>query len=171
MPAGLVGRGAELDSLRVHLRRAAGGSGTAVVVEGEAGIGKTRLLREFVRHAGETGATVWCGAADELARSRPFGALAEAFATAGSAMAELLGTAARGGTGPAAFEVIDRVLDHIERVATAGPVVVALDDLHWADPPTLLALHGLTKRISRLPIAVVVTLRPVASEATLDRVL
>ncbi len=73
-PLGLVGRERELAELVGHLRAAAAGRGTAVLVEGVAGIGKTRLLDELSRLAAEQGAIVLRGAAPEYPRT-PAGAL------------------------------------------------------------------------------------------------
>ncbi|MGH9182062.1 MAG: ATP-binding protein, partial [Acidimicrobiales bacterium] len=80
----LIGRDAELAVLRETLDHASRGTGGIVLVEGEAGIGKTRLLAEALALAVERGFTVLSGAADEVASDRPFGALVEALALDGA---------------------------------------------------------------------------------------
>jgi predicted ATPase len=96
---GLHGRVAELRALGDALDRLASGRLTVVVVEGEAGVGKTRLLGEALDVASERGFQVVSGRARELERSRPFGVLADALACTGTspdprrrAIAELLAT-------------------------------------------------------------------------------
>ena len=74
-----VGRSAELDALRVVLDGAAKGPARIGLVEGEPGIGKSRLLAESLRFARERGFRVLVGACDELERDRPLRALSEAF--------------------------------------------------------------------------------------------
>lgn len=78
MPTTLIARASEVERARAMLRRAVGGAGAALVIEGEPGLGKTRLLAEIVGMAEESGAEVRCGAAEEFARGRPFGVLADA---------------------------------------------------------------------------------------------
>jgi predicted ATPase len=68
-----------LAALRVLLGDAGHGLGQAAVLQGEAGIGKTRLLAEIATHATQKGFQVLAGTIDELSRDRPLGALIEAF--------------------------------------------------------------------------------------------
>ena len=74
----LVGRRAELDALRSVVDDAAKGQARAGLLEGEAGIGKTRLLAEALGLARERGFQVFSGACDELEQDRPLRALGEA---------------------------------------------------------------------------------------------
>jgi predicted ATPase len=76
---GLAGRSAEVDQLRSAVRRVAGGTGGALVVVGEAGIGKTRVVAAGLADADELGVRVFEGAADELEQRRPFGVIADAW--------------------------------------------------------------------------------------------
>jgi predicted ATPase len=74
----LVGRTSELDSLDELLRRAAEGPCQVALIEGEAGIGKSRLVAEVLDRARGLGFQPYIGVAAELERDRPFGALVEA---------------------------------------------------------------------------------------------
>jgi predicted ATPase len=69
---GLVGRSAEVGRLRSAVRQVAGGTGRALVVVGEAGIGKTRVVAEGLVDADGLGVRVFEGSADELEQRRPF---------------------------------------------------------------------------------------------------
>jgi predicted ATPase len=74
----ICGREAEIQALGEALDRVAAGGPAIVLVEGEAGIGKTRLLAEVLEDAAGRGMQVAAGRAEELERTRPFGVLAAA---------------------------------------------------------------------------------------------
>jgi len=76
---GICGREAEIGALGESLGRVAAGGPAIVLVEGEAGIGKTRLLAQVLADAAGRGMQVAAGRAEELERTRPFGVLAAAF--------------------------------------------------------------------------------------------
>jgi hypothetical protein len=80
---GPFGRSTELDQIRSVVRRVAGGAGQAVLVTGEAGIGKTRVVAAGLGDAVGLGVRVFQGAAEELERRRPFGVIADCLAVAG----------------------------------------------------------------------------------------
>jgi DNA-binding CsgD family transcriptional regulator len=182
----LVGRSSELASLVKLLARAAEGLCQVALIEGEAGIGKTRLLAEVLDRARGRGFRVLVGAAAELERDRPFGALAEALdlhptasdperAEIGRLLAGDVG-AVPGSTALAEvprlrFRVLEDVLTLVERLLLSAPTVIALEDLHWADPSTLLALRRLCRHLAHLPLVLFGTLRPSPSSPELDRLL
>jgi predicted ATPase len=136
----LRGRETETGILREALDRVARGGQAIVLVEGEAGIGKTRLLEEALADAAGRGMQVAAGRADELELARPFGLLAGAFGCVpGSAdprraaIAGLLSApGGRTGGGPVTvtsdpglqFRVVDAFGDLAEALALSGPVVV-----------------------------------------------
>ncbi len=74
----LVGRTREMETLTRLLEQARAGRGSAALIEGEPGIGKTRVLTEMLRSAGPLGCDVLLGTAEELERDRPFGPIAAA---------------------------------------------------------------------------------------------
>src|SRR5437870_3889501 len=74
----LVGRRTELERLQGYLDRVASGTASVLVIEGEAGIGKSRLVAEVPHLAESRGFALLHGAADELSRTRPFGVVADA---------------------------------------------------------------------------------------------
>ena len=75
---GLVGREAELSLAAAALREVGEGRASALVIEGEAGIGKTRLVQSIVDAARAHGVAVFCGQAHPFERARPFGVVAAA---------------------------------------------------------------------------------------------
>ena len=180
----ICGREAEIAALGEALGRVAAGGPAIVLVEGEAGIGKTRLLAEALADARGRGMQVAAGRAEELERTRPFGLLAAAFGCARSspdprraAIAGLLAAQGTGDLGPITvtsdpglrFRVVDAFTDLVEELALAGPVMLGLDDLQWADPSSLLTLGALARRLTDLPVGVIGCLRPSPRGAELDR--
>ena len=87
-------RGAELDVLKTALRRATGGTGSVVLISGEAGIGKTSLVRAFVLDRPDR-ARVLLGACDDLVTPRTLGPLRDAVRGAGGPLATALATGDR----------------------------------------------------------------------------
>jgi len=179
-----LGREAETRALGEALDRVASGTPAIVLIEGEAGIGKTRLLQDALQDARGRGMQVVAGRAEELERTRPFGLLAAAFGCASSspdprraAIAALLATHGRGDQGPITvtsdpglrFRAVDAFADLGEELAVSGPLVIGVDDLQWADPSSLLTLAALSRRLAYLPAALIGCLRPSPHGPELDR--
>jgi DNA-binding CsgD family transcriptional regulator/tetratricopeptide (TPR) repeat protein len=182
----LVGRTSELASLEALLRRAAEGPCQVGLIEGEAGIGKSRLLGEILERSQGLGLQPYVGAAAELERDRPFGALVEALdlrPTASDPERAEIGHLLVGDRDPVGstlslaeapalrFRIMEAVLTLIERLCLSAPMVLAVEDLHWADPSTLLCLHQLSRRLAHLPLALLATLKPSPWSPELDRLL
>lgn len=136
----LQGRAEALGSVAQAIEGALrGGEGGLVILEGEAGIGKSRLIGEAATLARASGMAVAVGAADPLALSRPFGALIDALALTPSAdepdrarLGELLfGDVAGSGPGQpdVQYLVQEGLIALLERQVTAQPLLLALDDL------------------------------------------
>ncbi|WP_181383719.1 helix-turn-helix transcriptional regulator [Streptomyces sp. NWU339] len=172
-----VGRAGELDALNTALARATEGAGDpqALLIGGEAGVGKTRLVEEFAAEARRRGAVVALGGCVEIgADGLPFAPFSTALRQLRRELPDQLAAAAAGqeeelarllpeiGTvAPEArrdeqgmarlFELTARLL---ERVAAEHTVVLALEDLHWADASTrhLLSYLFRTLRTGRLVV-------------------
>ena len=178
------GREAETAVLGEALDRVASGRRAVVLIEGEAGIGKTRLLDAVLEDARGRGMQVAAGRAEELERTRPFGAVAGAFGCARSshdprraAIGELLAAGGDGERDPVTvtsdpglrFRVVDALADLMEELALPGPLVIGLDDLQWADPSSLLTLSALSRRAEYLPVGLIACFRPAPRSPELDR--
>jgi len=131
-----------LASLRGAAREAETGRGSVALVTGEAGIGKTSVVRAFT--AGVR-TRVLAGACDDLLTPRPLGALRDA--AAGTKLAEVL---AAGDT----EQVFDAALAELRT-----PTVLVVEDLHWADDVTLDVLGFLARRMATLPALLLLTFR------------
>ncbi len=183
-----VGREAEWKSLLAHWERALSGQGYLVLVSGEAGIGKSRLVEELSRHVRQRGGWVACGHCYEYERALPHGPLADilraVLSATGARVLErlLLWQAAelarlapelgeclpsppaggRRGGEPADQEQIrlfEALTLFLLDLARQNPLLLVLDDLHWAPASTLTWLHYLTRRISDAPILLIATCR------------
>ncbi|MFJ5031468.1 AAA family ATPase [Streptomyces sp. NPDC088560] len=166
-----VGRADELDTLNDALARARAGEPQALLLGGEAGVGKTRLVEEFAAAAGRHAVVAVGGCVEIGADGLPFAPFSTALRALRDALPEQFGAAACGqeeelarllpdlgeaGAGrhdeqgmARLFELTARLL---ERVAADQPVVFVLEDLHWADASTrhLLAYLLRTLRAGRL---------------------
>lgn len=179
VPLPFVGRSPELAALRQLLNRASQGAGEAAIVQGEAGIGKTRLLAEIAAAATEEGFQVLSGATDELSQDRPLAALIEAFGlhvdSTDPQRAEIARLIVADAVPFAAvdlsFRVITAAVSLLQRLATESPVVVAVEDLHWADPATLRAVRAIGAALPELPVILLVTLRPFPERPELTRLI
>ena len=162
MRARLLERDAELRRLRDALDRAGRGRGSVVLVAGEAGIGKTALVRAFA-DAARGQARVLAGVCDDLGTPRTLGPFRD-MARAGGG--PLVAAADAGAERDAVFEAVHREL-------AAGPTVMIVEDLHWADDATLDVVRWLAWRISELPSLLVVTYRDdeLGPDASMWRVL
>jgi DNA-binding CsgD family transcriptional regulator/tetratricopeptide (TPR) repeat protein len=179
----LRGRGPEAGILAEVLDRVATGQPALALIEGEAGIGKTRLLDSALEDARGRGMQVVRGRAEELEQTRPFGLVAAAFGCERSAadprraaIGELLASP-MGGGGPVTvtsdpglrFRAVDAFADLAEALALAEPLVIGVDDLQWADPSSLLTLGAVARRMAGLPAALLGCLRPLPHSTDLDR--
>ncbi|HZC99067.1 MAG TPA: AAA family ATPase [Actinomycetes bacterium] len=176
----LVGRDAEVAQLRAALGRAAAGQPATVVVAGEAGVGKTRLVAELLRHAGEVGAVALSGGCLDVAEGvLAYAPMVEALRSLvrimgpgelegvlGGARGELarlapeLGPQAGGEQAAplAPARLFELLLGVLHRLAERGPVLLVVEDLHWADRSTR-DLVGFLVRNLRAGVALVLTYR------------
>ncbi|WP_334484136.1 helix-turn-helix transcriptional regulator [Streptomyces sp. B21-097] len=174
-----VGRVDELDTLNEALSRAATGEQQALLIGGEAGVGKTRLVEEFASAAGRRGAVVALGGCVEIgADGLPFAPFSTALRALRRALPDELAACAAGQEqelarllpelGPSRtgrhdeegmarlFELTARLL---ERVAAEHTVVLVLEDLHWADASTRHLLSYLLRTLRTGRLVVLATYR------------
>lgn len=179
--AAFVGRQGELAVLRAKLAEAVAGQGSVVLLVGEAGIGKTRLGREFAEEAVQCGAVVLWGCCFEGDWQPSYGPWVEALAAySRSRTPEHLLQAMGAGAAPIArlvpevsaalpdvpvpsplspdqerFRLYDAVIRFLLAVSGEHPVLLVLDDLHWADADSLRLLRHLARFVSRARVLVI----------------
>jgi predicted ATPase len=183
----LVGRAAESARLAEARDRAAAGTPTVVVVGGEAGVGKSRLVGELAAGWRADGATVLAGGCVELGgEGLPFAPIVEALRSlargqddtglpravpepAGAQLARLLpelGLPPAGGPPPRSLDLgsaqgrlFELLLVLLERLAEQRPTVLVVEDLHWADRSTRDLLAFLARNLRHRRVLLVLTYR------------
>src|SRR3954470_13298535 len=166
----LLERERELAALEQLIGEARAGRGRIVLIEGPAGIGKTRLLAE-ARERASAGMTVLAARCSELEREFSFGAVRQLFepltreadqrgrllAGAAAAAEGVLG--APGGDAEGTFAVLHGLYWATLNLAEERPVLIAIDDIQWSDRPTLRFVAYLARRLEGAPVLVAATLR------------
>ncbi len=135
-----------LDSALADAGRA---SGSVVLVSGEAGIGKTRLVRSFSHNHRDDARILW-GACDDLSTPRTLGPFHDIAIQVDGVLKDAVVEGKRG-------DVFDAVLDVVAEGSRTTAVIV--EDVHWADGATLDVLKFLGRRIDRVPATVILTYR------------
>jgi DNA-binding CsgD family transcriptional regulator len=177
---GLLGRDRELSLVGAVMATLWHGSAATVLVEGEAGIGKTCLVRRIADDARSRGFAVFRGGAHPFERTRPFGAVASTFdlsqrspdprrAAVGRLLAGDLDTAdPRVGPAPdLRYRVVEEILDLVETSSARQPVLVVVEDLQWADGSSLLAIRSIAHDLAHAAVLLIVTTRPAPHSAEL----
>jgi DNA-binding winged helix-turn-helix (wHTH) protein len=193
-----VDRESEMEQLRAVLVAALGGERRVVLLQGPPGIGKTRLAAELALDAARSGFDVHVGRAHEGDGAPPFWPWIQILRSFGEVRSALdLRLAARvaapdlvrlvpelrpklGEPSPpielrseqGRFRMLDSVTGFLRSAARARPLLLVLDDLHWADEASLALLVFLARGVIDAPLAIVGTHRPVArTDAARDQAL
>jgi DNA-binding CsgD family transcriptional regulator len=177
----LFDREDDLAAIDAALAEAVGGAGGVLLIEGPAGIGKTVLLDQLRRRATALTMTVLTARGGELERGFGFGIVRQLLegALVGAAATErtrLLAGAARLAepvftevcaaeeTGDVAFATLHGLYWLVVNLTERGPLVLAVDDAHWADEPSLRFLLHLAHRLAGLPAVMALTVRTAAGK-------
>ncbi|MBS2533650.1 AAA family ATPase [Catenulispora sp. NF23] len=192
---GLVARDAELAVFQDFLDRLAHGRGGCALLEGEAGIGKSTLVAVLRDQARRAGFEVSHSTCDELRQRFPLAVLLDALGVdprspdplrVWAATGEYGGSpsppradddaeaTARGWSvslvgGDPVMAGVERLLELVDRLCANGPLVMAVDDLQWADEASLLVWHHLCRATLQLPLLLVGACRPVPRRTDLVR--
>jgi DNA-binding CsgD family transcriptional regulator/tetratricopeptide (TPR) repeat protein len=172
---GLFERDEEVERLARVLDAAAAGAGSLVVIAAPAGLGKTQLLRAAIDDSSSVGARALVARASELEADFAFGIVRQLFepvvSEADDALrAKLLSGAAAhaasvldlepaGDSDPDRHTTIHGLYWLLANLSAETPLLVAIDDMQWADESSLRWLAYTVRRLERLPIAVVLTVR------------
>ncbi|MGZ4325770.1 MAG: AAA family ATPase, partial [Solirubrobacteraceae bacterium] len=183
----LLERDGDLDRIDQRLRGVIAGGGSLLLLEGPAGIGKTRLVLAAVERGRELGLATLSARGSELERDFAYGVVRQLFeATVVEApppeRAELLAGAAGRAAGlfgvVAPQDEVDVLLDPsfailhglywlCANLGRRSPLLLCIDDVHWADQASLRFVQYIGRRLAELPIALVAAARPAESR---DRV-
>ena len=182
-----VGRDAELDQMQELLEDSLGGQGRLLLITGDPGIGKTRTAEQLATYAEVRGAHVHWGRCHEAEGAPPYWPWSEAIRSyvrdadpvglrwqLGSRAADVaqivpelgerlgeLGEPPGIESEQARFRVFDAVAGFLGGASKSRPLVLVLDDLHWADEPSLLLLRFIARRLADTGLLIVGTYRDV----------
>lgn len=184
-----VGRDDEAEQARQVLAQAMNGEGHLLILDGEMGVGKTRLAYQTLQQAVEEGATVISGSCQALERQLPYAALTDGI---GRYLAQLPRSSLRHlpmaslaqltqiipslqdrlpslqvpAPDPATSSpdenrqrLMDGIVGFLSALADLRPLVIFLDDLHWADSDTIAVLSRLARRVPQLPLLAILAYR------------
>jgi DNA-binding NarL/FixJ family response regulator len=167
-----VGRDSELGQVRRWLAAAATGRGGMLVLQGDAGLGKTRLVQEIAGAAQARGIVMRAAEASEFEQSRPFGVICDALGVSPrSADPALAGLARRIEGQPAwagpledvpveVHNLVEALTGVFESLCTTDEVLLVIDNLHWADSSSLAVLRRLVRLGRQYPALIAATTRP-----------
>jgi DNA-binding CsgD family transcriptional regulator len=168
----VVGREVELATAYEAVRAAAEGRSSSLLIEGEAGIGKTRMVGAIVEAARARGLSVLRGQAHLFERTRPFGVVASALSLErrspdprrAAVGALLAGDSATTGPG-LQYRVVEEIVDLLEGFCAERPMLLVAEDLHWSDAASLGTVSSVVRRLPLSALLVVVTVRTVPLSA------
>ena len=169
-PLQLLDREAELAAITAAIESACSGSGSALLVEGVAGIGKTRLLTHTCEQAAQAGMTVLTARAAEFEDGYAWGVVRQLFeaqmrgggprrADDAVALAALALTRDAQGGDEGSFAVLHGLYWLTADISQQAPLLLAVDDLHWADQPSQRFVAHLAHRLEGLAALLVLTVR------------
>src|SRR5438105_8834674 len=179
----LFGRERPAANLRAAVDRTLAGHGGLVLVSGEPGIGKTALVSDAALDARRRGALVlngacwhgegtpgywpWVQVLRNLERAVPARLLGRLRELSGDSLPRLLGESSRRAPAEdAEFQMCDALMRVISAAAEVQPVLVILEDLHWADAASIRVLEFLVRHVALEPVLAICTYRDVEVEAT-----
>ena len=187
--AQLIGRGLQFEALQNVLAEVAAGHGRCMLLSGEAGVGKSRLLREFRREAENSGLNVLQGNCFENDTAIPFAPLTDALRRFFGAQSEpadvinkfesltpelvkllpeltqTLPNITPTSQLPSELEkrrLFESLVQFFSRLAADRPLLLIIEDIHWSDETSLEFLYLFARRLSSLPAFLLLTARPQA---------
>ena len=158
-----VGRAAEMARVGTLLDAAASGRAGGLFVLGEAGVGKSRLIREAQRMAGERGLRTAAAGCLPLTTPLPLDPVLGLLHSLGDPLRPIVGESSR--------EAFRTVVERLEQASVSGPLLLCLDDMQWSDAATIEMVQYCLARLSDLPLAWLIAARSGRSQFRVAHVL
>ena len=173
-------RAPQLRQLRALVANLYAGNGGSVWIEGERGSGKSELLSTALAEVGGNGVPLALAVADEFSRRSPLRVMLECLGvTADSLLSNAAGIGWRqpgGGPAPRTWSGgdpvvvgVNQLLAIVEERCARGPLVLVVDDLHWADEATILLWHRLSVATLQQPLLLIASSRPPVGRKDVSR--
>ena len=182
-----IGRDAERSDLRRYVDQAASGRGGMVLIGGEPGVGKTRIVEEMAEEAASRGMMALFGHCHETEAAPPYAPVVEMMESTTRGVSRETLREAFGDTAPEIARILPQlrrlfpdlppplelppeqerrylfncITEFLERASHMQPLLLVMEDLHWADEPSLLLIQHLAERLAGMPILVLGTYRDV----------
>src|SRR5580704_4197958 len=169
MPTPLRSRDNELASLHEHLDRLRTGVGTTWLIEGGAGLGKSRMLEEVISAAQGAGFAVGHGIAEPVDAAVQLAVLMDALFDGPTPLLDRSALGDSHASPEQRYWLLQDIQTLLEEAALRQPVVICLDDLQWADTGTTAAVRSLPGRLAPLPVGWVLAFRPSEADSDLGR--
>jgi DNA-binding CsgD family transcriptional regulator len=159
VPPSLRNRQSQLDLLRGQLKALSAGRGSVVLVTGSAGVGKTTLLAGAASLAADAGIPVFWGGGDPATRAVPLGAILEALVSTDDPPVDPARLYELGKSPDQRFWLLRELQEALEVAAHRTPLLIVVDDLHWADAASASAVATLSRRLATHRIGWLLALR------------
>ena len=155
----LIGRDAEMGQLSALLQETRSGHGRTVLVSGEAGVGKSAAIRDFVQRARGLGIRAFTGECTEIDARRPFGPFVDIARAANRPSSLPVAPPDAAMAGADRYRLHSFFTSLLGDLSRERPVIIVVEDLHWADEASLELFPHLARKLRGAPLLLVGTYR------------
>lgn len=170
-------RTGELEQLRVALQRLQARAPARLLIQGEGGIGKSRLLAQAMSGSEQIAVSTYTGGAHDFERDRPFGILVDALRLhphSGDSTAAAIGRLIRAsdrGRPVERHDIIPLIVRLVDSLCRTQPVALILEDMQWVDPMSAATVLRMLEELTDRPLGVFMTLRTLPMTPALDHLI
>ncbi len=155
----LIGRDAEMGQLNALLQETRGGHGRTVLLSGEAGVGKSAMIRDFVQKARGLGIRAFTGECTEIDARRPFGPFMDIARAANRLSSLPVAPPDAAAAGTDRYRLHSFFTGLLADLSRERPIIIVVEDLHWADEASLELFPHLARKLRGAPLLLIGTYR------------